>query len=114
MRPTYRWLFPPFVQPRNYDLTLANWQTIGNIDLKLETRASVKAFLLQQPRQGSPRLQMLNGLATKVKTNFVSRSEAETSQVSHELSVAEPSPIELKPSPIELAFKETFETSLQL
>ena len=71
-------------------------------------------FLLQQPCQGSPRLQKLNGLATKVKTIFVSRSEAETSQVSHELSVAEPSPIELKPSPIELAFEETVETSLQL
>ena len=41
--------------------------------MKLETRASVKVFLLQQPRQGSPRLQKLNGFTTKVKIIFVSK-----------------------------------------
>jgi hypothetical protein len=59
----------------------------------------VDAPNIQQPRQGSPRLQKLNGLATKV---------------SHELSVTEPSSIELKSSPIELTLEETVETSIQL
>jgi len=52
----------------------------------------VDATNIQQPCQGSPRLQKLNGLATKI---------------SHKLSVT-------KPRAIDLTLAETFETSFQL